>query len=329
MYKSIDKKVVLISLASISLIGAPLSASALDFESLLRSYLGTGGTGNLNQNLVKTNINTREAQIESEISAGVTAGQLNMQEENDLRAELNRIETLEGQYLSDGNLTNVETQQLVDELTNLTTRMQTYLTNSATTGTGTANYRDWFRRYGGPTASGSKNQAERQAHLDTRQAELNARIEQGVTSGRLNANESSRLRAELNKIANDETAALADGRLSYNEQQQLLASLDTLNNKITQEMSDQNWRRRNRHGGGINQQQSLLRQRINAGIRSGKLTRSEANSLLFKEQQIADLEARLRGSGGGLSFQESRRLNQELAQLSRDVSRQLADKDVW
>lgn len=318
------------------LIASPLTASAADFESLLRNYLGSGGNNNVaaNQNLIKSNISTRQAQLESQISSGVIAGQLTPAEERDLRAELNRIEGLEGSYLVDGNLTNIEVQHLVDELTNLTTRLQTYLTNTTTVQVGSNRHGDWFRRNGGPNA-GPGNQAQRQAHLDTQQAQIDARIEQGVTSGRLSNRESSSLRAALNQIAADEQAALADGRLSYDEQQRLLASLNTLDTRVTTELRDAERRGRNRGprggraGGGINAQQSLLRQRIQGGIRSGKLTRSEADQLMAKERRIADLEVRLRTTGGGLSFEESRRLNMELSQLSRDVSKQLADRDVW
>lgn len=327
MYKVFDKKIVLISMCC--LIGAPLSANAQGFENLLRIFLGANGNNQpaAQQDLIKTNLNTRQAQLESEISAGVTSGQLNAQEEADLRAELNRIASVEGQYLADGNLTNSEVQTLVDDMTNLTRRLQTYLANTIVVGTGTSRHDDWFRRYGGPNA-GPGNQAQRQAHLDSRQSELDARIVDGVVSGRLNSRESYNLRAELNRIANDELEALADGRLSYDEQQRLLASLDALDTRITAQLSDANWNRRNR-GGGINRQQSLLRQRINSGIRSGRLSRSEGDRLLAKEQRIRDLEARLRASGCGLSFNESRRLNVELADLSREIGEELSDRNVW
>ncbi|HNB21411.1 MAG TPA: hypothetical protein PKZ32_03290 [Candidatus Melainabacteria bacterium] len=79
--------------------------------------------------------------------------------------------------------------------------------------------------------------------------------------------------------------------------------------------------------GNINQAQARLQQRINAGVRSGKLTRQEAFSLNRKMSRLNAMEAQFRSSGN-LSFGERARLNSELSRLSNDISLQLNDFDT-
>ena len=80
-------------------------------------------------------------------------------------------------------------------------------------------------------------------------------------------------------------------------------------------------------GGGVNGIESRLQGRINAGIRSGALTRGEASRLQSRLQQINQLEMRLRGSGNGLSWQERQKLQNRLNSLSNDINRQLSDSE--
>lgn len=78
-------------------------------------------------------------------------------------------------------------------------------------------------------------------------------------------------------------------------------------------------------GGNINVNQAVLQQRIDAGARSGMLTRSEVQSLRTKLARINFLEARLRRSGRGLSLSERNRLSAELSRLSAQINAQLTD----
>jgi TolA-binding protein len=80
-------------------------------------------------------------------------------------------------------------------------------------------------------------------------------------------------------------------------------------------------------GGGVNGTEARLQTRINAGIRSGALTRNEASRLQSKMQQISQLEMRLRNSGNGLSWRERQRLQDKLNDLSNDINRQLSDSE--
>jgi hypothetical protein len=82
------------------------------------------------------------------------------------------------------------------------------------------------------------------------------------------------------------------------------------------------------YGVNINVNQAALQQRINAGVRTGLLTRNEAQNLRTKMARLNYLEARLRNSGRGLSFSERARLNRELSQLNVQINRQLADSQT-
>lgn len=320
---------------------------SLNFDDLLRSYLGAGTkTSEIpasEQGIIKTNINTRQAQLEAQMQAGVASGQLTPQEATDLKANLDQIALLEGQYLADGNYNRFEVQTLLDDLNNFSMKLNTYLTNASTTAsipvpgatTPLPQGKSWYRRYSRDNDGYLSQLAAFQADIDTKQAQLDAQITEATVQGRINWSETNSLRAELNRIAQNESQFTSHGRLSYRESQQLIQDLDALTVRLTTLTSrprSHRWDRGGRHHRGgstfIDQNQSLLRQRIQAGINSGRLTRSEATRLLNDESRIATLEERLRTSGRGLSFDEQRRLFSELDALSTKLNKELFDKQV-
>jgi len=74
----------------------------------------------------------------------------------------------------------------------------------------------------------------------------------------------------------------------------------------------------------INQRQASLYNRIDQGIRSGVLTRPEANRLRTQFQQLGRLESRYRA--GGLSNFERQDLNRRYDQLTAKVRFQKNDR---
>lgn len=58
-------------------------------------------------------------------------------------------------------------------------------------------------------------------NLDKREAKQQARIDQGVASGQLNARETNRLNQREAKLATDEAAAKADGKVTRAERRKL------------------------------------------------------------------------------------------------------------
>ncbi|MCC6980818.1 MAG: hypothetical protein IT343_21035 [Candidatus Melainabacteria bacterium] len=76
--------------------------------------------------------------------------------------------------------------------------------------------------------------------------------------------------------------------------------------------------------GNINSRQAQLQARINNGISSRRLSRSEAAKLQYKMNRIGNLESRMRASGG-LSFRERNNLNRQLASLRNEINRDMND----
>ncbi len=77
--------------------------------------------------------------------------------------------------------------------------------------------------------------------------------------------------------------------------------------------------------GRIDVVQSRLQARINQGISDGRLSPSEASRLRAKLSRIDSIEARMRASGGRLSFNERNKLSKQLDVLSMQITRDLND----
>ncbi|MFV0625107.1 hypothetical protein ACBY01_14005 [Sphingomonas sp. ac-8] len=79
----------------------------------------------------------------------------------------------------------------------------------------------------------------------------------------------------------------------------------------------------------VNQRQAVVEQRIDQGIRSGRLTRREAVNLRSEYRQIAQLENRYRRSGGGLSVSERRDLDTRIDRLMAKTRYQKHDRQGY
>jgi hypothetical protein len=161
--------------------------------------------------------------------------------------------------------------------------------------------------------------------INERQDRLEARIEAGLRSGDLTRREADRLRAEFYALARLEARYRASYGLSLAERRDLDMRFDRLSAQIRFERND--WQDRNRGWLPINQRQRMLDNRIDRGIRDGRLTRSEAYRLRAEFQQIAYLESRYRR--GGLSYQERRDLDRRFDRLDARLTASLRDDDRY
>ncbi len=349
-------KFVLAAVLSLTTICPPAFCGT--FDDMLRSYLGAqkgvnqGDVPASEQGLIKTNMNTRQAQLESQLNAGVQSGQLSSSEEQDLRSQLNHIGDLQGNYLADGSFSGWEVQSMLQELNNFSARMNTYLTNGVNRisssvnipGRGPSGYggqnNSWYHRHDHADDGYLANLRAFQADIDTKQAHIDAQITAAVSSGQLNWSQSSQLKAELNKIASEESQFTSHGRMSREESQQLIAELDALSTKVTTMSQWQNNSRRRRDRGYDNGYyrgrqndrgqdyaagQSLLKQRILLAISSGKFSRWESKQLLADESRMQQMEDQLKNPSNRLSFDEQRDLFNQLDILSKKLNKQLYD----
>ena len=78
---------------------------------------------------------------------------------------------------------------------------------------------------------------------------------------------------------------------------------------------------------GIDNAQHRLHNRIVDGIRSGHITRHEANILFAKEKRIKRREYQFK-SDGRVSPSERRILKEELAEFANDVERKMSNRRI-
>lgn len=168
--------------------------------------------------------------------------------------------------------------------------------------------------------------AQRWISINERQERLDDRIDAGVRSGELTRNEALRLQAEFRNLAQLEYRYRRDG-LSNWERADLDRRFDGLSAQIRYERRDSardwfgrpDWRDDRGRWVSIDRRLDQLDRRIDQGVRSGQLTRAEADRLRDEYRDIARLEQRY--SRGGLS-------DREIAELDRRFDR-LADRVRW
>jgi len=78
---------------------------------------------------------------------------------------------------------------------------------------------------------------------------------------------------------------------------------------------------------GIDQTQQAISARIQQGLASGHITPSEAQALYRRDQEIAAREAHFK-SNGNVNPQERQALRNDVAALSAEVERMMANRDV-
>ena len=248
-----------------------------------------------------------------------------------MRNELTQIAHHEAEYLKDGVLQDPEVVKLLEEMNILSAKINSYMTNTSSTGTGNLSHDEWFRKYGSkPTSTGYlPNAPLRKAHIDSMQAELDGNIQDALSSGYISWNESREFQNRLNRIKNDEMNYLKDGRIDYSEEQKLLGSLRSLKHDLN-EKSGYRYGYRRRHGKSYRYQhhrrrtaqKPILHQRIANGLAQGKISRTEARELYNLESQIHSLETRLRGNHK-YTFEQQRNMFRELEQLTETIDKKL------
>jgi len=155
------------------------------------------------------------------------------------------------------------------------------------------------------------------------QQDISARIQQGMASGQITPSEAQVLMRRERDIQMRENQFKANGAASPQERQQLRAELGALSAEVERMMANRDMVRPPGQSGntpGIDNQQRQIGQRIEDGVRSGRLHPREARRLHDRERELARREAFFK-SDGVLSFQERRQLRDETAALRQDIER--------
>ena len=158
--------------------------------------------------------------------------------------------------------------------------------------------------------------------IDRAQQAISARIQQGMASGHITPSEARDLMRRDRDIEQRESRFKANGNITAQERQQLRTELNTLAAEVERKMNNSEFNARPGTTTGIDNRQANLSQRIDEGIRSGRINQREANRLQRRERDIARHEVSYK-SDGVVTQQERRRLRNEINQLSNQLSNDL------
>ncbi|MDO8298472.1 hypothetical protein [Lacisediminimonas sp.] len=164
--------------------------------------------------------------------------------------------------------------------------------------------------------------------IDNTQQELRARIQQGVASGHISQQEEQALYQRERDIQFREIRMKQDGTATAEERQALRRDLDNMRAEVEAKMANREVRGQQQSATpAIDDAMQQLHARIQQGITSGDLSRRESNQLIAKENKIIRLEARYK-EDGRVTPQERKTLRSQIAMLSREVERKMANRET-
>lgn len=264
---------------------------ALDLE-----RTGSAIEHDLSRGVVSQTMDERRKSIDQRMTFGTSTGRLNSTEAEKARAELIRIKSLESQYAASGSgLDASETLVVAAELDKLNGVLEQQI----------------------------KDKDMALPDVDKRQAELRARIEEGVNTGRLTLEEALELKKHFDKISELEQKYVASGGLSFGEHANLALELERLNSSIEHQMRDQQVALPD-----VYTHQLAVDTKLADLVVAGKLTLQQAADLRLQLDVVQETERAFRVSGGGLSYPESLTLIAELDRISKLIDTKVTKKPV-
>lgn len=164
--------------------------------------------------------------------------------------------------------------------------------------------------------------------IDQAQQAIITRIQQGMASGHITPSEAQMLYRREREISMRESQYKANGNITPPERAQLRADLDGLSAEVERMMANRDVVQPGYAGNagnaastpGIDNREYQISQRIDEGVRSGRINQREARRLHRREQAIARMEAQFK-SDGVVTQQERRQLRNELTALRQEVER--------
>lgn len=160
--------------------------------------------------------------------------------------------------------------------------------------------------------------------IDQTQQAISARIQQGLASGHITPSEAQVLYRRDQEIAAREAQFKANGNVNPQERQVLRNDVAALSAEVERMMANRDVVRPTQAGNtnGIDHMEYRISQRIDEGVRSGRITQREARRLHSRERDIERHEIAFK-SDGVVTQRERRQLRNELSNLRDDVERML------
>lgn len=157
--------------------------------------------------------------------------------------------------------------------------------------------------------------------VDQAQQNISARIRQGMESGHITPSEAQTLLRRERAIEVREAQFKSNGQASPQERQALRNELNDLGAEVERLMANQDVvRRGNTNTPAIDNQFAAVSQRIDEGVRNGRINRREERQLRKQESNFMRREAAFRADGR-VTQQERRQMRDELASLRNQVER--------
>ncbi|MBL9038291.1 MAG: hypothetical protein JNG84_07255 [Archangium sp.] len=163
------------------------------------------------------------------------------------------------------------------------------------------------------------NRIKLTARIDTEEKRISA----GVNNGSITRLEANVLRAEVAKAKAQLTAALKDGFISNGENKELNAQLAALSTKVT-EMSNDGEKKVTTFTPEL--KLAAMSQRIEAGVKSGALTKAEAKAL---KTELAGVRSQLQSArkNGELTSSELDAVTKRLGELGAQVTKNVKNAE--
>ncbi len=167
--------------------------------------------------------------------------------------------------------------------------------------------------------------------IDQTQQNISARIQQGMQSGRITPAEAQVLYRRDREITARENQYKGNGDMSPQERQQIRADLAALSGEVERMIANGDNRGNGNYGGngnntpGIDNAQYNIGQRIDEGVRMGRISQREAYKLHNRERQIQRHEASFKADGV-VTQQERRQLRNEVSALRDQVERMIQEE---
>ena len=164
-------------------------------------------------------------------------------------------------------------------------------------------------------------------HIDQARQANGARIQAGLASGFITPSEAQMLIRRDRDIAQRENFYKANGSATQPERQQLRTELNALSADVDRMMANGQVVHPPGHANstpGIDGKKYQIVQRIEEGLRTGRITPRETYRLQSREREIARHEVFFK-SDGVVTRQEQRQLHDELNALRNEVERLIND----
>lgn len=160
--------------------------------------------------------------------------------------------------------------------------------------------------------------------IDQAQQAVSARIQQGMQAGRITPSEAQALYRRDREIAMREANYKSDGRATPQERQQLRNDVAALSAEVERMINNREVVGQGQSNGnnGIDLHEFKISQRIDEGIRTGRINRWEADRLHNRFSTIESHEAYFKADGV-LTAEERRQLRGELTALRDEVERKI------